>query len=38
MKKREQSNLFVTLDALVPQDHPYRKLDKLLPCDKLSLA
>ncbi len=38
MKKREQGNLFLTLDALVPLDHPYRKLDQLLPFDKLSLA
>ena len=38
MKKREQGNLFLTLDALVPLDHPYRKLDELLPFDKLSLA
>ena len=38
MKKREQGNLFVTLDALVPLDHPYRKLDELLPFDKVSLA
>ncbi len=38
MKKREQGNLFLTLDALIPLEHPYRKLDKLLPFDKLSLA
>jgi|GEM_PF-6804007 len=31
MQKREQSNLFLTLDALVSLDHPYRKLDRLLP-------
>lgn len=38
MKKREQGNLFLTLDALVPLHHPYRKLDQLLPFYKLSLA
>jgi len=38
MKKREQGNLFLTLDALVPLDHPYRKLDQLLPFDKLGLS
>ncbi|WP_295628972.1 transposase [uncultured Nitrosomonas sp.] len=31
MKKREQGNLFLRLDALVPLDHSYRKLDQLLP-------
>ena len=31
MQKREQSNLFLTLDALVSLDHPYRNLDRLLP-------
>ena len=36
MKKREQGNLFLTLDALLPLDHPYRKL--VLPFDKLSLV
>jgi IS5 family transposase len=38
MKKREQGNLFLTLDALISLDHPYRKLDELLAFDKLSLA
>ena len=38
MKKRDQGNLFLTLDALVSLDHPYRKLDELLPFDKLSLV
>lgn len=33
MKKREQSSLFITL---VPLDHPYRKLDQLLPFSELS--
>jgi len=36
MKKREQSSLFISLDSLVPQDHPYRKLDQLLPFSELS--
>ena len=38
MKKREQDHLFVTLDALVPLEHSYRKLDQLLPLNELSLA
>jgi len=38
MKKRDQGNLFLTLDALIPLDHPYRKLDELLPFDKLILV
>ena len=38
MKKREQGHLFVTLDTLVPLEHPYRKLDQLLPFTELSLA
>lgn len=36
MKKREQSSLFITLDSLVPLDHPYRKLDQLLPFSELN--
>lgn len=36
MKKREQSSLFITLDSLVPLNHPYRKLDLLLPFSELS--
>ena len=38
MQKREQSNLFLTLDALVSLDHPYRNLDRLLPFNELSLT
>ena len=38
MHKREQSNLFVTLDALVSLDHPYRNLDRLLPFNELRLT
>lgn len=36
MKKREQSSLFIALDSLVPLDHPYRKLDQLLPFSELN--
>lgn len=36
MSKREQSNLFLTLDGLVPESHPYRKLERLLPFDQIS--
>lgn len=36
MSKREQNNLFLSLDTLVPVCHPYRKLDHLLPFDKIS--
>jgi len=35
MQKREQGNLFLTLDALVSLDHPYRNLDRLLPFNEL---
>ncbi|SFJ09627.1 hypothetical protein [Nitrosomonas sp. Nm34] len=38
MKRREQGHLFVTLDTLVPLEHPCRKLDQLLPFAELSLA
>ena len=38
MKKREQGNLFVTLDTLVSLEHPYRKLDQLLPFNELSVV
>lgn len=37
MKKR-QVDLFLRLDALIPLDHPYRKLDTLLAFDKPNLA
>lgn len=36
MKKREQSNLFLTLDSLVPLDYACRKLDQLLPFSELN--
>lgn len=36
MSSRTQSSLFVTLDGLVPADHPYRKLDRLLSFNTIS--
>ena len=36
MKSRQQSHLFLSLDGLVPEDHPYRKLDALLSFETLS--
>lgn len=30
MRKRHQSQLFLTLDSLLGEEHPYRKLDELL--------
>lgn len=36
MKKREQVNLFITPDTLVPLERPYPKLDQFLPFDELS--
>ncbi len=30
MSKRDQSQLFLTLNSLVQTNHPYRKLDELL--------
>ena len=38
MNKRTESQLFISLDDLVSEDHPYRKLDKLLSFDELSRA
>ena len=36
MTKRKQNSLFITLDDLVSEDHPYRKLDALLSFDELA--
>ena len=36
MSKRHQHSIFLSLDDLVPQDHPYRHLDKLISFTKLS--
>ena len=36
MTKRKQNSLFSTLDGLVSEDHPYRKLDALLSFDELA--
>lgn len=36
MSKRDQSQLFLTLNSLVQTNHPYRKLDELLCFDELS--
>jgi len=36
MSKRHQSQLFLTLDSLIDQNHPYRKLDQLLCFNTLS--
>jgi len=36
MNNRTQTNLFFTLDSLVPNNHPYRKLDKLLSFYEIS--
>lgn len=36
MNNRTQRELLITLDELVTQDHPYRKLDKLIDFDELS--
>ena len=36
MSKRDQHSVFLTLDSLVPKDHPYRHLDQLLPFSELS--
>ena len=30
MNKRDQHSAFLTLDSLVPENHPYRHLDQLL--------
>ena len=36
MSKRDQHSLFLTLDSLVPENHPYRHLDELLSFSELS--
>ena len=36
MSKRYQHNLFVSLDSLVPVDHPYRHLDQVISFSALS--
>ena len=36
MSKRHQHSLFLSLDGLVPSDHPYRHLDQLISFPKLS--
>lgn len=36
MSKRHQNNLFVSLDSLVPSNHPYRRLDEVISFAQLS--
>lgn len=36
MSRRHQSNLFVSLDNLIPDNHPYRHLDRVISFSKLS--
>lgn len=36
MSKREQQSLFVSLDSLVPKEHPYRRFDTLISFSELS--
>ena len=36
MSKRHQHDLFVSLDSLVPVDHPYRHLDQVISFSELS--
>lgn len=36
MGKRQQSSIFLSLDELIPVDHPYRKLDQLLSFSEIS--
>lgn len=36
MNKRLQNSLFITLDSLIPNNHPYRKLDNLVSFAELS--
>ena len=36
MSKRHQQNLFLSLDNLIPEDHPYRHLDQVISFAKLS--
>jgi hypothetical protein len=36
MNKRYQHNLFLSLDSLVADDHPYHRLDQLISFSALS--
>ena len=36
MSKRHQHNLFLSLDSLIPDNHPYRQLDDLISFSELS--
>ena len=36
MSKRHQHSVFLSLDSLVPEDHPYRHLDQVLSFSQLS--
>ena len=36
MNKRYQHSLFLSLDSLIPEDHPYRHLDQVISFAKLS--
>ena len=36
MSKRDQHSVFLSLDTLVPENHPYRHLDQLLSFSELS--
>lgn len=36
MSQRHQPSLFLSLDSLVPTDHPYRYLDRLICFSELS--
>ncbi|ODS23146.1 hypothetical protein AB835_10520 [Candidatus Endobugula sertula] len=36
MSKRDQHSLFLTLDSLVPEKHPYRQLDQVISFSELS--
>lgn len=37
MDKRQQHSLFLSLDSLVPEDHPYRSLDQIISFAELSV-
>ena len=36
MSRRHQTELMLTLDSLVSAEHPYRKLDELVPFETFS--
>lgn len=36
MSKRQQTSLFISLESLVPENHPYRKLDDVISFNELS--